>query len=85
MIKETSFQWNPKAEAAFEEIKLKLTQAPILALPCFDKVFEVENDHLVLVLEEFLLKRVTLWPSLVRNFVMLGGSILLMIRSFMLS
>ena len=33
------FQWNPKAQAAFEEIKLKLTQ-----LPCFNKVFEVECD-----------------------------------------
>ena len=41
--------------------------------------------HPVLELEEFLLKMVALWPSLVRNFVMLGGSILLMIRSSMLS
>jgi len=39
VIKGTSFQWNPKAQAAFEEIKLKLTQ-----LPCFNKVFEVECD-----------------------------------------
>ena len=44
VIKGTSFQWNPKAQAAFEEIKLKLTQAPVLALPCFDKVFEIECD-----------------------------------------
>jgi len=44
VIKGSSFQWNPKAQAAFEGIKLKLTQALVLALPCFDKVFEVEYD-----------------------------------------
>jgi len=26
---------------AFKEIKAKLTQTPILALPCFDKAFEI--------------------------------------------
>jgi len=42
VTKGSSFHWNPKAQAAFEEIKLKLTQALVLTLPCFDKVFEVE-------------------------------------------
>ena len=42
VIKGTSFQCTPKAQAAFEEVKKRLTQAPILALPCFGKVFEVE-------------------------------------------
>ena len=41
VIKGTSFQWSLRAQMAFDEIKLKLTQAPVLALPCFDKVFEV--------------------------------------------
>ena len=44
VIKGSSFKWNPKAQPAFEEIELMLTQAPVLALPCFDKVFEVECD-----------------------------------------
>ena len=44
VIKGSSFQWTPRAMQAFEEVKAKLTQAPVLALPCFDKVFEVECD-----------------------------------------
>ena len=44
MIKGSSYQWNPKAQATFEEIKLKLTQALVPALPYFDKVFEIECD-----------------------------------------
>jgi len=44
VIKGTSFRWTPKAQSTIEEMKLKLTQAAVLALPCFDKVFEVECD-----------------------------------------
>ena len=44
ILKGSSFYWNPKAQAAFEEIKSKLTQAPVLALLNFDKIFEVECD-----------------------------------------
>ena len=44
VIKGTSFIWNPKAQFSFEEIKARLTQAPVLSLPCFSKVFEVECD-----------------------------------------
>nr|GEZ98634.1 hypothetical protein [Tanacetum cinerariifolium] len=38
------FVWNPQAQAAFEELKNQLSSAPLLALPCFDEVFEVECD-----------------------------------------
>ena len=42
VLKETKFIWTPQARKSFEELKDKLTQTPILALPCFEKVFEVE-------------------------------------------
>jgi len=42
VIKGLSFHWTPRAQEAFEEVKVKLTQAPVFTLPCFDKVFEVE-------------------------------------------
>jgi len=44
VLKGKTFEWNEKANSAFEEIKTRSTQAPVLALPNFDKVFEVECD-----------------------------------------
>ena len=44
VIKGSSFHWTSRAQEAFEEVKVKLTQAPVLALPYFTKVFEVECD-----------------------------------------
>jgi len=44
MIKGSSFHWTSRAQEAFQEVKTKLTQAPVLALPCFTTVFEVECD-----------------------------------------
>jgi len=46
VIKATSFVWTLtiKAQATFEGIKARLTQAPVLSLSCFSKVFEVECD-----------------------------------------
>jgi len=44
MIKGTSFKWTPKAQFAFKEVKKRLTQAPMCALRCFEKVFDVECD-----------------------------------------
>ena len=44
VIKAKKFQLNDKAQACFEEIRNKLTSAPILALPSFSKVFEVDCD-----------------------------------------
>jgi len=44
VIKGTSFRWTSKAQSAYEEIKDKQTRAPMLAFPCFDKLFKVECD-----------------------------------------
>ncbi|XP_075103126.1 uncharacterized protein LOC142177943 [Nicotiana tabacum] len=38
--------WNPAATAAFQDLKLAITSAPVLALPEFSKEFTVETDAL---------------------------------------
>jgi hypothetical protein len=38
------FQWGPVQQQAFEALKSKLTQAPLLQLPDFEKTFELECD-----------------------------------------
>jgi hypothetical protein len=42
--KDMPFHWGEKQERAFEELKMKLTSAPLLALPDFGKTFEIECD-----------------------------------------
>ncbi|XP_044478615.1 uncharacterized mitochondrial protein AtMg00860-like [Mangifera indica] len=43
-MKKESFEWTKAADDAFEKIKQRLCEAPILALPNFDQLFKVECD-----------------------------------------
>ena len=43
-LKKETFLWTEAAEQAFERVKALITQAPILRLPDFGKVFEVACD-----------------------------------------
>lgn len=38
------FKWTPQAQQAFDELKLQLSSTPVLVLPCFQEMFEVECD-----------------------------------------
>ncbi|KAL4271478.1 hypothetical protein GQ457_13G013980 [Hibiscus cannabinus] len=38
------FEWTSEAQAAMEQLKTCLCSAPVLSLPRFDKVFQVETD-----------------------------------------
>ena len=69
VIKGTSFQWTPKAQSVFKEIKRRHTEAPVLSLPCFSKVFEVKCDASGVGIGDALTEEGKPLAFLVRNYV----------------
>jgi len=43
-MKKGSFEWNKVTHVTFEKLKAKLCEASVLALPDFNKLFEVDCD-----------------------------------------
>jgi len=44
LLRHKQFQWNPKAQTAFDEIKIAMSHTPVLTLPNFQEPFTVETD-----------------------------------------
>ncbi|KAI4294825.1 hypothetical protein MLD38_040853 [Melastoma candidum] len=44
LLKKNSFQWEDSAAAAFQQLKLAMSSAPVLALPNFAEEFVIETD-----------------------------------------
>lgn len=44
LTKKEGFRWNHAAATVFEQLKVAVTSAPVLALPNFDFPFEIECD-----------------------------------------
>ena len=56
-LKQKSFVWTDKAQDSFQLLKRKLTEAPILALLNFDKIFELNCDASGVGIGGFLSKK----------------------------
>lgn len=44
MLKKNNFVWSEEGEKAFEALKKAMTTTPILAMPNFEKAFELHTD-----------------------------------------
>jgi hypothetical protein len=67
-MKQGEFKWSKAATRAFEEVKRKMTEAPVMRLPDFTKLFEVECDASGVGIGEVLSQeRHPIAPTLVRS------------------
>ena len=44
LLRNKQFRWNPKAQTAFDELKIAMSHTPVLTLPNFQEPFTVETD-----------------------------------------
>lgn len=55
-LRKGKFHWGKEQQTNFDTLKQKLTTTSILALPNFDKLFEVETDACQLDIEAVLMQ-----------------------------
>ncbi|CAH9103716.1 unnamed protein product [Cuscuta europaea] len=44
LLKKDGFKWNSEAHEAFDELKQRMTQLPVLKVPDFNQTFVIESD-----------------------------------------
>lgn len=44
LLRQKHFEWTAAAQSAFGDLKIAMTQTPVLALPNFQQPFTVETD-----------------------------------------
>lgn len=82
--KNVPFVWGPSQDTAFNELKNLLTHAPVLALPNFDKPFEIHCDASGNGIGGVLTQEKRPVAYLVRNFPERNSIIPSMTKSYML-